>query len=57
MSVEHQPWAAGAVGHMDHELFGNVWIKDTKGLDFKTYDLAGKYCNKLFTWLEGDMHG
>tara|TARA_B100001778_G_scaffold332742_1_gene339702 strand:- start:2050 stop:3243 length:1194 start_codon:yes stop_codon:yes gene_type:complete len=57
MSVGHQPWAAGAVGHMDHELFGNVWIKDTKGLDFKTYDLAGKYCNKLFTWLEVDMHG
>lgn len=55
--VTHQPWAADAVGHMNHPLFGNVWIKDTHGLDFKTPKLNGKYCSKLFTWLEVDMHG
>ncbi len=56
-SPQHQPWATQAVGHMRHPLFGNVWIKDTNGLDFKQPDLNGKYCNKLYTWLEVDMHG
>lgn len=56
-TVKHQPWAAGASGHMTHPIFGNVWIKDTQGLDYKKPDLKGRYCNKLFTWLEVDMHG
>ena len=56
-TVTHQPWAVDAVGHMTHPLFGNIWIKDTKGLDFENPDLKGKYCNKLYTWLEVDMHG
>lgn len=56
-TVKHQPWAAGASGHMQHPLFGRVWIKDTQGLDYKTPNLKGRYCRKLFTWLEVDMHG
>ena len=38
-------------------MFGDVWIKDSKGLDYKEPDLNGKYCSKLYTWLEVDMYG
>ena len=33
-------------------IFGNIWIRDTTGLDFKKPDMSGKYCTKLFTWFE-----
>ena len=56
-SSQHQPWSSSASGHMHHPLFGNVWIKDTKGLDYGKHNLKGKYCNKLYTWLEVDMYG
>ena len=54
----HQPWAVGAKGHLEHEFFGKVWIKEHEGhTDSKPKKLKGKYCNKLYTWLEVDMHG
>ena len=56
--VSHQPWAVGASGHMEHEFFGKVWIKENEGhADRKPKKLKGKYCKKLYTWLEVDMHG
>ena len=57
-NVKHQPWAVNAKGHLEHEIFGNVWIKESEGhTDTKPKNLKGKYCNKLYTWLEVDMHG
>lgn len=58
MSSESQrPFSIEADGHYNDPLFGRVWIKDTVGMTTGRKDLAGKYCNKLYTWLEIDMHG
>lgn len=52
-----RPFSIEADGHRDDPLFGRVWIKDTAGMTTARKDLNGKYCNKLYTWLEIDMHG
>lgn len=39
------------------ELFGKVVKFDSAGLDFDNKSLEGKFCEKLFNWLEVDMNG
>ena len=45
-----------AKGHLD-PIFGDIWIKDTEGMIDGQKDLAGRYCDKLWTWFEVDMWG
>lgn len=53
----HQPYAASIEKWQPDPMFGKVWIKDITGLEFVTPDLSGKYCSKLYNWLEVDMWG
>lgn len=57
MSESSRPYSKLSDGRTVDPLFGPVWIKETKGLSSNQKDLAGKYCSKLYTWLEFDMFG
>jgi organic radical activating enzyme len=57
MSESSRPYSKLSDGRTVDPLFGPVWIKETKGMESSKKDLSGKYCNKLYTWLEFDMFG
>ena len=52
-----RPYGNNAPGHTNDDDFGRVWIKDSEGSIASQKDLAGRYCDKPFTWLEIDMLG
>lgn len=57
MSESSRPYTKNSDGQVLDPIFGPVWIKETKGMESSKKDLSGKYCTKLHTWLEVDMHG
>jgi len=57
MSESSRPYSKLSDGRTLDPLFGPVWIKETKGMKPIVKDLKGKYCEKLYTWLEVDMFG
>ena len=57
MSESSRPYSKLADGRTINPLFGPVWIKETEGMKSSKKDLAGKYCSKLYSWLEFDMFG
>lgn len=57
MSESSRPHAKDAKGHIEDPVFGRIWIKETEGMQTSKKNLQGRYCNKLYTWLEIDMHG
>jgi len=57
MSESSRPYSKLSDGRTLDPLFGPVWIKETKGMKPLIKDLKGKYCEKLYTWLEVDMFG
>lgn len=57
MSESSRPYSKLSDGKTVDPLFGPVWIKETKGMESTQKDLKGKYCEKLYTWLEVDMYG
>ena len=57
MSESSRPYSKLSDGRTLDPLFGPVWIKETKGMTATKKDLSGRYCNKLYTWLEVDMFG
>ena len=57
MSESSRPYTKSSDGQVIDPLFGPVWIKETKGMNSSKKNLSGKYCSKLYTWLEVDMHG
>jgi len=57
MSESSRPYTKSSDGQIVDSLFGSVWIKETKGMSSNKKDLSGKFCSKLHTWLEVDMHG
>jgi len=57
MSESSRPYTKNSDGQLIDPIFGPVWIKETKGMDIVKKDLSGKFCTKLHTWLEVDMHG
>lgn len=57
MSESSRPYSKLSDGRTLDPLFGPVWIKETKGMRPVIKDLKGKYCEKLYTWLEVDMWG
>jgi sulfatase maturation enzyme AslB (radical SAM superfamily) len=57
MSESSRPYSKLSDGRTLDPLFGPVWIKETKGMKPLIKDLKGKYCQKLYTWLEVDMWG
>lgn len=56
-SESNRPYSTNAPGHYDDPVFGRIWIKETEGMSASKKDLSGKYCSKLYTWFEVDMHG
>lgn len=57
MSESSRPFSKLADGRTVDPLFGPVWIKETKGMQSAKKNLKGRYCSKLYTWLEVDMYG
>ena len=57
MSESNRPYSTHADGHYQDPVFGRIWIKDITGMSATKKDLKGRYCPKLYTWLEVDMHG
>ena len=57
MSESSRPYTKSSDGQILDPVFGPVWIKETKGMNSSKKNLSGKYCSKLYTWLEVDMHG
>jgi organic radical activating enzyme len=57
MSESSRPYSKLSDGRTVDPLFGPVWIKETQGMSASKKDLSGKYCEKLYTWLEVDMWG
>jgi len=57
MSESSRPYSKLSDGRTVDPLFGPIWIKETKGMSDNKKDLKGRYCPKLFTWLEVDMFG
>jgi sulfatase maturation enzyme AslB (radical SAM superfamily) len=57
MSESSRPFSKLADGRTVDPLFGPVWIKEIKGMQSSRKNLKGKYCSKLYTWLEVDMYG
>jgi MoaA/NifB/PqqE/SkfB family radical SAM enzyme len=57
MSESSRPYSKLSDGRTVDPLFGPVWIKETQGTLASKKDLRGKYCDKLYTWLEVDMWG
>ena len=57
MSESSRPYSKLSDGRTLDPLFGPVWIKETAGMAATKKDLKGRYCNKLYTWLEVDMWG
>lgn len=52
-----RPYSILADGRTLDPLFGPVWIKESKGMTESKKDLKGRFCGKLWTWLEVDMWG
>lgn len=57
MSESSRPYSKLSDGRTVDPLFGPVWIKETSGMTNTRKDLTGRYCDKLYTWLEIDMWG
>ena len=57
MSESSRPFSKLSDGKTTDPIFGPVWIKETEGMLSEKKDLKGKYCSKLYTWLEIDMFG
>lgn len=57
MSESSRPFSKLSDGRINDPVFGPVWIKETTGMQSSQKDLKGKYCSKLYTWLEVDMFG
>jgi len=57
MSESSRPHAKHSDGRIIDPVVGPVWLKETKGMESAQKNLAGKYCSKLYTWLEFDMWG
>jgi len=57
MNEDSRPYAKDSDGKTVDPLFGPIWIKETKGMTTSKRDLNGKFCEKLYTWLEVDMWG
>jgi len=57
MSESSRPHTKKSDGRQIDPVFGDVWLKETKGTSAVQKDLKGKYCPKLYTWFEVDMHG
>ena len=57
MSESSRPFSKLSDGRTIDPIFGPVWIKETKGMPDVKKDLSNRFCPKLFTWLEIDMHG
>lgn len=55
--MKERPYGDSAPGKQNDKVFGNVWIKDTNELHSTEKNLAGRYCGKLYNWLEIDMFG
>lgn len=57
MSESSRPYSKLSDGRILDPDFGPVWIKETQGMNSSKKDLSGRYCSKLYTWLEIDMWG
>lgn len=57
MSESSRPYSKLSDGRILDPDFGPVWIKETQGMNSSKKDLSGRYCSKLYTWLEVDMWG
>ena len=57
MSESSRPYSKLSDGRILDPDFGPVWIKETQGMNSFKKDLSGRYCSKLYTWLEVDMWG
>jgi len=57
MSESSRPYSKLSDGRIVDPMFGPVWIKESKGMDRSSKNLKGKFCDKLYNWLEIDMHG
>lgn len=54
----NEPKRLSKQGHMvDDPLFGQVFIRDTQGLNNPEPDLKGMYCNHPWEWLEVQANG
>jgi hypothetical protein len=52
-----RPYSKLSKGKKIDQTFGDIWIKDNQGLSTENKNLSGKYCSKLYNWLEVDMLG
>lgn len=52
-----RPFTHQSKGHQIDPIFGDVWIKDTEGARDSKKNLEGRYCSKMWDWLEVDMWG